>query len=260
MSKKCTYFSSLFDSYMMFGSVANSFRGAFLRGIECFLLRKNISNFAEATREKRFTTMTPLGMSRDVTCHRLWRHNCFSNSIQFELIYFISIWTSQNLLKIRTFLCIIKRKRTFRSPLVHLTISILHATSYSVNSQATVVGDQWKGFIHLVFLHSVIDENDTLTTGLSIVFHSHIWKRFALKVLWQAAGKLSHQLLWKGLSFVSSLAKHCRTPRSPRANSSVLLILPLGRLRFRESLSGKSKKWSLKKIQGIVSLRNRSTY
>ena len=31
--------------------------------------------------------MTPLDISRDVTCHRLWRHNCFSNSIQFELIY-----------------------------------------------------------------------------------------------------------------------------------------------------------------------------
>ena len=110
MSKKCIHFSSLFYSYMMFGSVAVSFRCAFLRGIKCFLLRKKISYFAEATRENRFTTMTPLGMSRDVTCHRLWRHNCFSNSIQFELIYFISIWTSQNLLKIGTFLCI--RKET----------------------------------------------------------------------------------------------------------------------------------------------------
>ena len=37
----------------MFGSIAISFRYAFLRGIECFLLRKNILNFAEATREKR---------------------------------------------------------------------------------------------------------------------------------------------------------------------------------------------------------------
>ena len=118
MSKKCIYFSCLFYNYMVFGSVAIIFKCAFLRGIECSLLRKNISNFAEATREKRFTTMTPLGMSRDVTCHRLWRHKCFSNSIQFELIYFISIWTSQNLLKIRTFLCIRKKKRTFRSPLV----------------------------------------------------------------------------------------------------------------------------------------------
>ena len=96
MSKKWIYFCSLFYSYMVFGSVAISFRCACLRGIECLLLQKNISDFAEATREKRFTTMTPLGMSRDVTCHRLWRHNCFSNSIQFELIYFISIWTSQN--------------------------------------------------------------------------------------------------------------------------------------------------------------------
>ena len=59
MSKKYIYFSSLFYSYMVFGSIAISFRCAFLRGIECFLLRKNISNFAEATREKRFTTMTP---------------------------------------------------------------------------------------------------------------------------------------------------------------------------------------------------------
>ena len=101
---------------MVFGSVANSFRCAFLRGIECFLLQKNISNFAEATREKLFTTMTPLGMSRDVRCHRLWRHNCFLNSIQFELIYFISIWTSQNWLKIRTFLCIIKRNELFDHP------------------------------------------------------------------------------------------------------------------------------------------------
>ena len=61
---------------MVFGSVATSVRCAFLRGIEFFfffffLLRKNISNFAEATREKRFTTMTPLGMSRDVACHKL---------------------------------------------------------------------------------------------------------------------------------------------------------------------------------------------
>ena len=50
---------------MVFGSVANSFRCAFLRGIECFSLRKNISNFAEATCVKRFTTITPLGMSRE---------------------------------------------------------------------------------------------------------------------------------------------------------------------------------------------------
>ena len=32
---------------------------------------ESISNIAEATHEKRFTTMTPLGMSRDITCHRL---------------------------------------------------------------------------------------------------------------------------------------------------------------------------------------------
>ena len=38
---------------MVFGFVAISFRCAFLSGIECFLLRKNISNFAEATRDKR---------------------------------------------------------------------------------------------------------------------------------------------------------------------------------------------------------------
>ena len=110
---------------MVFGSVANSFRCAFLRGIECFLLRKNISNFAEATREKRFTTMAPLGMLRDVTCHRLWRHNCFSNSIQFELIYFISIWTSQNLLITRTFLCIGKGNKLFDHPSYKLLIRSL---------------------------------------------------------------------------------------------------------------------------------------
>ena len=113
----------------MFGSVAISFKCAVLRGIECFLLRKNISNFAETTREKRFTTMTPLDMSRDVTCHRLWRHKCFSNSIQFELIYFISIWTSQNLLKIRTFLCTRKRNELFDHPsylcYLHTNISIV---------------------------------------------------------------------------------------------------------------------------------------
>ena len=109
MSKKCIYVSSVFYSYMVFGSVAISFRCAFLRGIECFLLWKNISRFTEATRKNRFTTMAPLGMSRDVTCHRFWRHNCFSNSIQFALIYLISIWTSQNLRKIHTFLCIRKR-------------------------------------------------------------------------------------------------------------------------------------------------------
>ena len=116
MSKKWIYFSSLFCSYMVFGSVAISVRCVFLKGIECFLLRKNISNFTEATREKRFTTMTPLGTSRDVTCHRLWRHNGFSNIIQFVLIYFISIWTSQNLLKIRPFLCIRKRNELFDHP------------------------------------------------------------------------------------------------------------------------------------------------
>ena len=116
MSKKCIYFSCLFYNHMVFGSVAIIFKCAFLRSIECSLLWKNISNFAEATREIRFTTMTPLGMSRDVKCHRQWRHKCFSNSIQFELIYFISIWTSQNLLKIRTFLCIRKRNELFDHP------------------------------------------------------------------------------------------------------------------------------------------------
>ena len=116
MSKKCIYFSSLFYSYMVFGSVAISFMCVFLSGIHFFFLRKNIFNFAEATREKRFTTMTPLGMSRDVACYSLWRHNCFSNSMQFELIYFISIWTSPNLLKIRTFLCIRKRNELFDHP------------------------------------------------------------------------------------------------------------------------------------------------
>ena len=116
MSKKCLYFSSLFYIYMVFGPGAISFRCVFLRGIKCFLLRTNISNLAEATHEKRFTTMTPLDMSRDVTCHRLWRHNCFLNSIQLELIYFISIWTSQNLLNIRTFLCIRKRNELFDHP------------------------------------------------------------------------------------------------------------------------------------------------
>ena len=115
--EKCIYFSNLFYSYIVFGSVAISFRCGFLRGIECFLLWKNTWNFADATRENRFTTMTPLGMPHDVTCHRLWRHNCFSNSIQFELIYFISIWTSQNLLKIRTFLCIRKRNELFDHPM-----------------------------------------------------------------------------------------------------------------------------------------------
>ena len=116
MSKKCIYFSSLFYSYMVFGSVVIRFRCAFLSGIECFLLQKNITNIAEATSEKRFTTMTPLGMSCDVTCHIVWRHNCFSNSTQFELIYFILLWTSQNLLKIRTFLCIRKRNELFDHP------------------------------------------------------------------------------------------------------------------------------------------------
>ena len=98
---------------MVFGLFAICFRCAFLRGIECFLLRKKVSSFVEATREKRFTTMSPLSMSRDVTCHRLWRHDCVSNSIQFELIYFISIWTSQNLLKIRTLLSIRQRNELF---------------------------------------------------------------------------------------------------------------------------------------------------
>ena len=62
LSKKCIYFSSLFYSYMVFGSVANNFRCAFLSAI----LRKNSSNFADATREKGFTAMTPLDMSRAI--------------------------------------------------------------------------------------------------------------------------------------------------------------------------------------------------
>ena len=127
MSKKCLYFSTLFYSYMVVWSVANSFRCGFLRGIKCFLLWKNISNFAETTREKRFTTMRPLGISHDITCHRIWCHNWFSNSIQFDLIYFISIWTSQNLLKIRTFLCIIKRNKLFDHP----SYNAVHFVSFS---------------------------------------------------------------------------------------------------------------------------------
>ena len=103
MSKKCIYFSSLFYNYMVIGAVAISFRCVFLRAIECFLLWKNISKFATATRVKLFMTMTPLSMSPDVTCHRLRHHNCFSSSIQFELIYFISIWASHNLPKILLF-------------------------------------------------------------------------------------------------------------------------------------------------------------
>ena len=100
------------------------------RDIEGFLLRKNISNFAEATREKQFMTMTPLGMSSDVTCHRLWRHDCFSHSIQFKLIYFISIRTSQNLLKIRIRDCIRKRNKLFNHPLYYwmnnISLAICH--------------------------------------------------------------------------------------------------------------------------------------
>ena len=115
-AEKYINFNSLFYSYMLFGSVVISFRCAFLIGVECFLLRKYILNFAEATRVKWFTTMTSLGMSRDVRCHRLWPYNCFSNSIQFELIDFILIWTSQNLLKIITFLSISKRNELFDHP------------------------------------------------------------------------------------------------------------------------------------------------
>ena len=63
-------------------------------------------------------------VSRDVTCHRLWRHNYFSNSIQFELIYFISIWTLQNLFKIRSFLCIIKRNEPFDHPSYLFTMCV----------------------------------------------------------------------------------------------------------------------------------------
>ena len=118
---------------MVFGSVAINFKCTFLRGIECFLLRTNISNLAEATREKRFTTMTPLGMSRDATCLRLWRHNCFSNSTQFELIYFISIWTSQNLLKMCTFLCIRKRNKLFDHPSYHSFKSCTGTLSWTGN-------------------------------------------------------------------------------------------------------------------------------
>ena len=108
-----------------------------------FTAEKNISNFAEATREKRFTTMTPLGMSRDVTCHRLWRHNCFSNSIQFKLIYFISKWTlPQNLLKNPYFSLYQKKKQTFWSPLVQQIFHnvLTNTTNSSLNDLSLDLG------------------------------------------------------------------------------------------------------------------------
>ena len=40
-------------------------------------MQTNISNFAQTTHEKIFTTMTPSCMSHGVTCNSLWRHNCF---------------------------------------------------------------------------------------------------------------------------------------------------------------------------------------
>ena len=68
---------------MVFGSVAISFRCAFLRGIECFLLRKNISNFAEAIRDKRFTTMTPLGTVHAAKCYDQPRFSANEKRITF---------------------------------------------------------------------------------------------------------------------------------------------------------------------------------
>ena len=122
----------------MFGSVAISFRCALLRGIECFLLRKHISNFAEATRVKRVTTMTSLGTSRDVTCHRLWHHNGFSNSIQFELIYFISIRTSQNLIKIRAVLFIRKRNELFDHPSYPCVLGSRNTRTYTQSKSTRI--------------------------------------------------------------------------------------------------------------------------
>ena len=108
-SRKNLYISAVQD--MAFGSVPVSFRCTFLRCIECFLLRKNIWN----KHEKRFTMMMPLSMSHGIACNRLWRHNCFSNSIQFELIYFISIYHYK--IKIQTFLYIRKRNKFLDHPL-----------------------------------------------------------------------------------------------------------------------------------------------
>ena len=125
MSKTYIHFSSLFYSCMMFGSVPISFRCAFLRGIECFLLRKNLK-FCQSDTWK---TIHDDDAFRYVTCRRLWRHNCFSNSIQFELIYFISIWTSQTLLKIRTFLCVRKRNELFDHP-SYIYIDVLSRADY----------------------------------------------------------------------------------------------------------------------------------
>ena len=113
---------------MVFGSVAISFRCAFLSGIECFLLWKNISNFAEATREKRFTTMTPLCISRDVTCHRIWRHNCFLNSIQLGVNIF---YFNMNITKFTWYFSLYqKNKRTFQSPLVCVLLRCVISLNY----------------------------------------------------------------------------------------------------------------------------------
>ena len=52
----------------------------FLGASNAFYSGKNISNFAEATREKRFTTMTPLGMSRDTDYDVITASQIASNS------------------------------------------------------------------------------------------------------------------------------------------------------------------------------------
>ena len=142
----------------MFGSAAFNFRCAFPRVIKCFLLLKNISNLAEVTCEKWFTMMTPLDMSREVTCHRLWCHYCFSNSIQFELIYFISIWTSQNLLKIRTFLSIRKRNKLFDHPsymyFSQLFLTITYVSCNNPFSQLHVTHIS-RNFFYFLQLHTM---------------------------------------------------------------------------------------------------------
>ena len=124
------YISAVYSTTncMVLGSIAVSFICTFLRYIECFcwgktsriLLKRHI-------KDGRFTTMTPLGMSRDVRCNRLGCHNCFSKSIHFELIYFISIWTLLNLLKARTFLRIRKINEFIDHPSQNLQIREVHS-------------------------------------------------------------------------------------------------------------------------------------
>ena len=96
MSKKMYIFQQFILHYIVFRSVAISFRCAFLRGIECFLLRKKISDFAEATHEKRFMKIHDDDAFRYVTASQIASNSSLYILFQYEhhTIYLKSVLSS----------------------------------------------------------------------------------------------------------------------------------------------------------------------